>query len=91
MRRALAGGLAWMLVTIGPAVLAQPVPPPMAQVDINTASAGDLVKVPYIGRKRAAAIISGRPWHSPEDLVGKRVLPRKYYDRIKDRLTAGTH
>jgi len=60
-----------------------------ALVDINSASAVELGKVKFIGRKRAAAIISGRPWHHPDDLVAKKVVPLKYYDQIKDHLVAG--
>jgi competence protein ComEA len=68
---------------------APPVPEPLAPlVDINSASAAELGKVKYIGRKRAAQIIAGRPWKSPDDLLAKKVVPLKYYERIKDRLIA---
>jgi DNA uptake protein ComE-like DNA-binding protein len=68
---------------------APPVPEPLAPlVDINSASAAELGKVKFIGRKRAAQIIAGRPWKSPDDLVAKKVVPLKYYDKIKDRLIA---
>jgi DNA uptake protein ComE-like DNA-binding protein len=57
-------------------------------VDINSASVVELGHVRFIGRKRAVAIVAGRPWQTPEDLVAKRIVPRKYYDQIKDHLVA---
>ena len=78
-----------------PAVLAPPVvappvvaPAKAAPVDINSASTAELIRVRFIGRNRAAAIVAGRPWRHPEDLVAKRVMPRKVYDQIKDHLVA---
>ena len=71
-----------------PSAAANTVPAPAVPVDINGASAVDLGKVRFIGRKRALAIIAGRPWKHPEDLVGKKILPQKYYDQIKDHLVA---
>ena len=63
-------------------------PAPGTLVDINSASAAELGKVRFIGRKRAAAIVSGRPWRSPDELVAKKIVPPKYYERIKDQLVA---
>ena len=45
-------------------------------VDINSASTAELIRVRFIGRNRAAAIVAGRPWRHPEDLIAKRVMPR---------------
>ena len=59
-----------------------------APVDLNTATAAELDKVKFIGKKRAAKIIAGRPWKSPDDLVAKKVLPQKVFDKIKDRFVA---
>ena len=55
-------------------------------VNINSATAAELDDVKYIGKSRAAKIIAGRPWASPDDLVAKKVLPQKQYDEVKDRL-----
>ncbi len=66
----------------------EPAPAAGTLVDINSASAVELGKVRFIGRKRAAAIVSGRPWRSPDELVAKKIVPQKYYDRIKDQLVA---
>ncbi len=63
-------------------------PAKSAPVDINSASTAELIRVRYIGRNRAAAIVAGRPWRHPEELVAKRVMPRKVYDQIKEHLVA---
>ena len=69
-------------------VMPAPKPAATGPVDLNTATAAELDKVKFIGKKRAAKIIAGRPWKSPEDLVAKKVLPQKVFDKIKDRLVA---
>ena len=56
-------------------------------VNINTATATDLDKLPQIGKARAAAIIKGRPYKSTDELVSKKVLSKGVYNRIKDRIT----
>lgn len=70
---------------VAPAVVA---PAKSVPVDINSASTVELIRVRFIGRNRAAAIVAGRPWRHPEDLVAKRVMPRKVYDQIKEHLVA---
>ena len=70
-----------------PAMPAMPAAKPVAgPVDINSATSKELDAVKFIGPKRAAKIIAGRPWKSPDDLVAKKVLPQKTFDKIKDRL-----
>ena len=57
------------------------------RVDLNTATVEELNALPgagLIGR----AIVRGRPYASPEELLTKRVLNRATYDRIKDQVTA---
>jgi len=57
-------------------------------LDINVASEAELGRVRFIGRKRAAAIVSGRPWQHPDDLVAKKVVPAKVYSQIREQLVA---
>lgn len=66
---------------------AQPMPAGRP-VNINTASTSDLDALPQIGPARAKAIIAGRPYASPLDLLTKHVLSQRVYDMIKDRITA---
>ena len=68
--------------TTAAAPAAKPVSTPL-HLDINTASAAELDKIKYVGAKRAAKIIAGRPWKSTDELVTKGVLPRAYYEKIK--------
>lgn len=57
----------------------------IALANINSSAATDMVKVlPGIGDVRAAAIVSGRPYAAPNDLVTKGVLTEALYDRIKN-------
>ena len=65
-----------------------PVELQLVLVDINTATPAELTHVRFIGRNRAKAIIAGRPWKHPDELVAKRVMPKKIYDQIKDQLIA---
>jgi competence protein ComEA len=70
------------------AVPAPPVELRLVLVDINSATPAELTGVRFIGRNRAAAIVKGRPWKHPDELVAKRVMPKKVYDQIKDQLIA---
>ena len=58
----------------------------MGRVALNSASVADLNALGggMIGR----AIVGGRPYASPEDLLAKRVLNRATYERIKDQIAA---
>jgi DNA uptake protein ComE-like DNA-binding protein len=58
-------------------------------VNINTASAADLDKLPQIGRARSAKIIKNRPYATTEDLLTKKVLPKGVFERIKSMVTTG--
>ncbi len=56
-----------------------------ALANINTSSAAEMAKtLPGIGDVRSRAIVSGRPYASPEDLVGKKVLTQNLFNKIKD-------
>lgn len=59
--------------------------PRMALANINTSSEADMEKtLPGVGAVRAKAIIAGRPYASPQDLVTKKVLPQGVFDKMKD-------
>ncbi|MDX7953623.1 helix-hairpin-helix domain-containing protein [Lichenihabitans sp. Uapishka_5] len=58
-----------------------------AKLDINTASVealDNMAGAGHIGR----TIVQHRPYRSVEDLVGKRVIRKSVYDRIKDQVAS---
>jgi competence protein ComEA len=57
-------------------------------LDINSASADELDKLPGIGSARAKAIIDNRPYRAKSDLAQRKVVPQNVYDQIKDRIVA---
>ncbi len=81
-----------------PAPLPVPVPDPTAQaeeraepravalVDLNTATLAQLNALKG-GGNIGRAIIQKRPYASVDQLLGKRVLSRSTYERIKDQVT----
>src|SRR5580693_9775877 len=57
-------------------------------VDINSASAEELDKLPGVGPARVKAIISHRPYNGKDDLANREVIPQYVYDQIKDKIIA---
>ncbi len=57
------------------------------QVNINTASLAALDSLPGIGQTLAQRVIDNRPYQTIEDLVAKKVLGQKEFDKIKDKLS----
>jgi competence protein ComEA len=57
-------------------------------VDINSASAEELDKLPGIGQPRAKAIIANRPYGGKDDLVNRKIIPQNVYNQIKDKIIA---
>jgi DNA uptake protein ComE-like DNA-binding protein len=58
-----------------------------ALTDLNTATIRDLRNLPGIGRSRAVAIRNARPYARTEELVLRRVVPRRTYERIRGLFT----
>ncbi len=57
----------------------------IALANINTSSAADLQRtLPGVGDVRSKAIVAGRPYATPADLVAKKVLTQGVYDGVKD-------
>ena len=67
-----------------------PAKPPAAGelLDINSASAEELDKLPGVGPARAKAIIDHRPYFGKDDLVNKKIIPSNVYAQIKDKIIA---
>jgi len=55
-------------------------------VNLNTAPASELDKLPQIGDKRAADIIAKRPYKDWNDFVAKNVVPSNAEAAIKDKV-----
>ena len=60
----------------------------IALANINTTKQADLAAVlPGIGDVRSKAIVTGRPYAKPDDLVTKKVLTQSQFDAIKALIT----
>ncbi|MBV8819658.1 MAG: helix-hairpin-helix domain-containing protein [Acidobacteriaceae bacterium] len=57
-------------------------------VNINKAPKEQLLTLPGITAAQADAIIAGRPYDNAGQLMHRRILPKKEYDRIADRIIA---
>jgi competence protein ComEA len=56
-------------------------------ININTASSSQLESLSGIGPVTAQKIIEGRPYSSVEELLTKKILSQKVYDKNKDLLS----
>jgi competence protein ComEA len=56
-------------------------------ININTASAADLQKVPGIGKSTASKIVKARPFTSVDDLVTKKIMSKKDVDKVRANLS----
>ena len=57
---------------------------PGTKININTADKSALDALPEIGPVKAQAIIDGRPYKSPEDIMKVSGIKQKTFDTIKD-------
>jgi competence protein ComEA len=56
-------------------------------VDLNSASEEDLTGLPGIGKHEAKRIIAGRPYKEAHELVSKKILSQRVYEKLKDDVT----
>ncbi len=57
-------------------------------VNINTASEQELDGLSGIGKVTAGKIISNRPYGAVEELLEKKIVGKKVFDQIKDKISA---
>lgn len=60
---------------------------PGEKVNINTATKEKLGALPEIGPAKSQAIIDGRPYAKPEDIMKVKGIKKGTYDKIKDLIT----
>jgi competence protein ComEA len=60
---------------------------PGEKVNINSASKEDLMRLPGIGPTKAQAIIDGRPYSTPEDIMKVKGIKEGTYGKLKDNIT----
>ena len=71
-----------------PSATAKATQPAGQLVDINSASAEELDKLPGVGPARAKAIIANRPYGGKDDLNNRKIIPPNVYNQIKDKIIA---
>lgn len=60
---------------------------PGQKVNINSASKDQLEALPGIGPAKAQAIIEGRPYKTPEDIMKVKGIKQGTFNKIKDNIT----
>lgn len=56
-------------------------------ININSASASELDKLPGVGEVTSQKIIENRPYQGIEELVSKKAVSRSVYEKIKDKIS----
>jgi competence protein ComEA len=57
-------------------------------LNLNTATREQVMSLPGMSAAEADAVIAGRPYSDPKELLTRRILDSAEYDRIADRVTA---
>ena len=57
-------------------------------LDINSASADELKRLPGIDDAHAEKIVVNRPYQKKDELISRRIVPETTFKKIKDRIIA---
>jgi DNA uptake protein ComE-like DNA-binding protein len=63
--------------------------PMSSSMNVNKASAADLVLVLGLSEEMADRIVTNRPYRLKGELVAKKVVPKDTFDSIKERISVG--
>lgn len=55
-------------------------------LDINSASASELQRLPGVNAETAGKIVKNRPYKSTRDLVRRKLMSKDEYDRVKSQI-----
>ena len=79
---------------LSPPPAGAPVPPAVnapqsisSSMNVNKASAGDMVLVLGVSKEMADRIVTNRPYRVKGELVAKNVVPKETFDMIKERIS----
>lgn len=72
--------------TSAPPTMKDPQPMPSA-MNVNKASASDMVLVLGLSKEVADRVVANRPYRVKGELVAKNVVPKDTFDSIKDRIS----
>ena len=62
-------------------------PSPEHPINLNNATESQLTSLPGISNETAARIVANRPYHTPHDLIDRRLVTPDEYKQIADRIT----
>jgi len=57
------------------------------KVNLNTAPAEDLEKLPGIGKAKAKAIVAGRPYSKIEDVMKVKGIKQSVFNKLKNQIS----
>jgi competence protein ComEA len=92
IRALLVSVLAAAVLVAAPALAAKKSLAPGERIDLNRASAAELMRLPGVGEKRAQAIVAQRakqPFRRPEDVLSVKGLGPAWFAKVKANLAAG--